>query len=265
LYKIDYNEFTPEEKEMIKQLIINADDFGMCEGNSIGILLAHKNGMVTSTTCMMNMPYARFALEQAKHFPHLGVGVHLVLTVGKPLIEGAKSYTDQNGNFIRPKDYPDGNPHADEEELYNEWKAQIDKFIEITGHKPTHLDSHHHVHLLPWHLAVTKRLADEYDLPIRQREKVLNNYQYVHCNDEMYGNEATMDFLLRSLQEDDEILEIMCHPALLDQRLYDISSYHLPRMKELEILTSKQLKQFIEDNHIELINYSCIQKIKTSK
>ena len=43
---------------MIKKLIINADDFGMCEGNSLGILLAHEEGLVSSTTVMMNMPYA---------------------------------------------------------------------------------------------------------------------------------------------------------------------------------------------------------------
>ena len=144
---------------MINQLIVNADDFGMTQANTIGILVGHSQGIITSTTCMMNMPYAEFALKEAKKFPQLGVGVHLVLTVGRPLVEGAQSYTDQNGDFIRPKDYPDGKPHANQDELYREWKAQIEKFIEIAGHKPTHIDSHHHVHLLPWHLDVTKRLA----------------------------------------------------------------------------------------------------------
>lgn len=86
---------------MIKQLIVNADDFGMTQANTIGILVAHSQGIVTSTTCMMNMPYAHFALKQAQNYPHLGVGVHLVLTVGRPLIDGAHSYTDANGNFIR--------------------------------------------------------------------------------------------------------------------------------------------------------------------
>lgn len=46
---------------MIKKLIINADDFGMCEGNFLGILLAHEEGLVSSTTVMMNMPYALWA------------------------------------------------------------------------------------------------------------------------------------------------------------------------------------------------------------
>ena len=114
---------------MINQLIVNADDFGMTQANTIGILVGHSQGIITSTTCMMNMPYAEFALKEAKKFPQLGVGVHLVLTVGRPLVEGAQSYTDQNGDFIRPKDYPDGKPHANQDELYREWKAQIEKFI----------------------------------------------------------------------------------------------------------------------------------------
>ena len=56
---------------MIKKLIMNADDFGMTQGNSIGILMAHAQGILTSTTCMMNMPYAEFALKEAKKFPKL--------------------------------------------------------------------------------------------------------------------------------------------------------------------------------------------------
>ena len=222
---------------MINQLIVNADDFGMTQANTIGILVGHSQGIITSTTCMMNMPYAEFALEQAKKFPQLGVGVHLVLTVGRPLVEGAQSYTDQNGDFIRPKDYPDGKPHANQDELYREWKAQIEKFIEIAGHKPTHIDSHHHV-------------------PIRQREQVLDTYPYIPVYDQMYNDDANYQYFTHVLSSYHGPLEFMCHPAYLDQRLYDMSSYNLPRMKELELLTSPEVKTFIQENHIKLINFS---------
>lgn len=244
---------------MIERLIMNADDFGISEGATIGILLAHQKGILTSTTCMMNMPYAEFALTEAKKYPNLGVGVHLVLTVGKPLIEGAKSYTDENGYFLRPSDYKDGNPHANEDELYREWKAQIEKFIDITGHKPTHIDSHHHVHLLPWHLPVVKKLALEYRLPIRQEEYIIDQFEYVHCDISFYDQKISTDYLKELLKKHQDTLEIMCHPALLDQALYEISSYHIPRMKELEILKSQDIKNFINENHIQLINYSQIK------
>lgn len=46
---------------------------------------------------MMNMPYALWALDKAKAYPDLGIGVHLTLTTGKPLLPGKKSYTDEEG------------------------------------------------------------------------------------------------------------------------------------------------------------------------
>ena len=246
---------------MIKKLIVNSDDFGMCEGNTIGTILAHKDGILTSTTCMTNMPFAKFALDLAKDYPNLGVGIHFVLTVGRPLVDGAKSFTDANGNFIRPKDYPDRKPNADPEELYREWKAQMEKFIELAGKKPTHIDSHHHVHLLPQHQEVVIRLAKEYDLPIRQRDKIIDTYEYVRCNDQMYDDLITYDFVTNAMDVDEDNLEFMCHPALVDQRLYEMSSYCLPRMKELALLRSKEIKQFVKDNNIELINFSDLKKM----
>lgn len=237
---------------MINKLIVNADDFGMCEGNTIGILLAHKNGIVTSTTVMMNMPYALFGLEQAKKFPNLGIGVHLNITLGKSFTH-PKSITDENGYFIRPKDYPDHKPHANLNELYIEWKAQIDEYIKITGHKPTHIDSHHHVHLLPWHIEVSQKLAKEYDIPMRQIKEGI--FPYVQCIDTMEKENVRIDYIKEIFYRCNNTIEMMCHPALIDQKLYDISSYALPRMKELEILTSKEIKQFIKENNIELINY----------
>lgn len=125
---------------MIKKLIINADDFGMCEGNFLGILLAHEEGLVSSTTVMMNMPYALWALDKAKAYPNLGIGVHLTLTAGKPLLPGKKSYTDEEGNFLRPSAYEDEFPDGEPDEVYEEWKAQIEAFIAHTGYLPTHLD-----------------------------------------------------------------------------------------------------------------------------
>lgn len=245
---------------MIKKLIVNADDFGMTEGVTIGILHSHADGIVTSTTCMMNMPFATFALEQAKKYPTLGVGIHFVLTAGKPLLEGPKSFTDENGNFIHVSKYSDGNVHTDKEELYNEWKAQMELYIKIAGKKPTHIDSHHHVHLMKEHIDVAIKLAKEYDLPMRQRDKVYDGYTYVRCADRMYDDLITPEFMQSELDTDEEYLEYMCHPSYVDQRLYDMTSYGLPRMKEAVLLRSNEMKEFIKNKNIELINYSDLEK-----
>lgn len=246
---------------MIQKLIINADDFGMTQGVNIGIILAHQQGIVTSTTCMMNMSYAKQALTLAKEYPHLGVGVHLILTVGRPLIEGAKSFTDETGAFKKITEYPQGQPHPDQQELYREWKAQIEKYISITGHKPTHLDSHHHVHLMPGLHEVAIQLATEYHIPMRQTDDISHIQPYVPCEIHFHKEQANFDYFKKCLESHQGTLEIMCHPALLDQRLYEMSSYHLPRIQELDLLSSQAVKDLIKNNHIQLINYKDIIKV----
>ena len=250
-----------EDNTMIKRLIVNADDFGMTDGVSIGILHAHADGIVTSTTTMMNMPSVKFAFNLSKDFPNLGIGIHLVLTVGRPLVDGATSFTDSNGNFIKLRDYPNSQPeHINLNELYTEWKAQIELFIELAGKKPTHIDSHHHVHLLPELQEVAIRLAKEYDLPIRQRNQIVNHYEYVRCADKMYDELVNYDFLVREISINENVMEFMCHPAYIDQALYDMSSYCLVRMEELKLLRSQKVKDFIKENNISLISYADIKK-----
>lgn len=253
-----------EDNTMIKKLIVNADDFGMTDGVTIGILHAHADGIVTSTTTMMNMGSAKFALDLSKDFPNLGIGIHLVLTAGRPLVEGATSYTDSNGNFIKKNNYPNNEPeNINLNELYTEWKTQIELFIEIAGKKPTHIDSHHHVHLLPELQEVAIRLAREYDLPMRQRNQIVNHYEYVRCADKMFNDSVTYDFLIGEISIDEEVIEFMCHPAYIDQTLYDMSSYCLVRMEELKLLRSQKVKDFIKGNHISLISYADIKKVSS--
>ena len=246
---------------MVKRVIINADDFGLCESNTLGILSAHKNGILTSATCMMNMPYAELALQEASKYPDFGVGIHLTLTVGRPLLEGPKSFTDENGNFKKKGMYPNREPRVDEDELYAEWKAQLEKFIKVAGKKPTHIDSHHHVHMEPYLNHIAKRLAKEYDIPMRQRDHVLNTYEYVFVDERFYEEGVTYESLKTILLEDTDVLEVMNHVGFLDQPLYDMSSYNLPRMKELEIIKSEEMKEFIKEHNIELINFSHIKKM----
>jgi predicted glycoside hydrolase/deacetylase ChbG (UPF0249 family) len=75
----------------MKRLIINADDFGLTPGVTRGILDAHLNGVVTSTSAMMNSPHIADSLAAAQDAPKLGMGVHLVLTWGKPMLTPGKS------------------------------------------------------------------------------------------------------------------------------------------------------------------------------
>ena len=246
---------------MVKKLIINADDFGATEGVTKGIIDCHKDGVLTSTTLLVNAPYAQMALDEAKKYPNLGVGIHLALTFGRPLVTGKKSFTDENGNFIKHTDYPNYQINANPEELYIEWKAQMERFIELAGKLPTHIDSHHHVHINPNHQGVVARLAQEYDLPVRTSAGFWDAYEHPHFIGDFFGDNLTVATITEPLKQNVEIMEIMCHPAYLDQETYDTSSYNLPRIKEMEILRSAELRDFIQANGIELITFAGIKKI----
>ena len=83
------------------RLIINADDFGMSEGVTLGILKAHRDGVLRSTTLMVGMPFAAQAAQMAKDYPDLHIGIHFTLTAGKPVSDPKEipSLVDQDGYF----------------------------------------------------------------------------------------------------------------------------------------------------------------------
>ena len=87
-------------------LIVNADDFGRSAGVDDGILRAHREGIVTSTTFMTNAPSAQHAASIARATPTLDVGVHLVLTYARPLSSPARirSLVREDGSFWRPSE-----------------------------------------------------------------------------------------------------------------------------------------------------------------
>ncbi len=239
---------------MIKKLIVNADDFGITEGVTLGIIKAHVDGILTSTTTMMNMPYCKEALEMAKDYPNLGVGIHLVLSLGRPLSKKINSLTDVEGNFKNQRLHHDGTANINQDELYAEWKSQIELFIKHAGKKPDHLDSHHHMHA--YYPEVTLRLASEYDVPVRSHMKL--PYRFAFCNvvPDFYADKVSYEYFVECCTKyTDEIIEIPCHPAFVDKALIDTTTYNLQRTNDLAVLLDHRCKDFLTENNIELVNF----------
>jgi len=230
------------------KLVINGDDLGYTLANTYGIIEAYNNGILSSTTALCNSDYLLEAYEASKDLDNLGIGVHLTLTLGKSLTDN-KTLTDENGNFYEGRKTI-WEKQVDYNEVYNEWNAQIEKFIEVFKKMPTHLDSHHSVHdANEKALEVSMALAKKYNLPLRR----YSNFKFVTG---FYGPSATRETLINILGEHlNEDIEIMCHPGYCDLELYQKSSYALDRVKELDVLCSKELKDFIRDNNIELVHY----------
>lgn len=152
-------------------LIVNADDFGKSEEVNKAIAECFEKGYIDRTTVMMNMPYAPAARDLAKEKGFLDrVGIHLNLTEGRPLTEGISKnplFCDENGEFnaafyrsTKLRLHMDSNSVK---EIYDELKAQLDKYVEL-GFTLNHVDSHHHVHTNLPVLKALKRLSKEYKL-----------------------------------------------------------------------------------------------------
>src|SRR3989475_12086424 len=129
---------------MTRRLIVNADDFGLTPGVSAGILSARRHGIVSSTTLLAT---AAVDAEQlaALRDSGLGVGIHVNLTLGRPL-SGARSLVDIDGRFVRDPSHAAARANA--RDVEREVSAQLEKFAVLMRREPTHLDTHHHVGLL---------------------------------------------------------------------------------------------------------------------
>jgi hypothetical protein len=251
---------------MIKiKLIVNADDFGYSKGVNLGIIEGYKNGIVTSTTLMTNMPEVDHAFKLAKENPGLGVGIHFVLTAGKPIAKNVPSLIGENGYFHSNDSF---GKYATSGDIQKELNCQLEKFLD-SGLTPTHIDSHHHVHSHEKVLPIVLKLAEKYKLPVRLFSKEAFNDKYKHIKKtdnfiyEFYGDDLSVDTLADLLKKYDsyDTVEMMCHPGFVDQRLLMESSYNIQRAKELDILTSHDIKNVISEQGIRLINYRDINNI----
>lgn len=85
------------------RIIINGDDFGFSEGQNLGIIKAHKEGILTSTTAMAGGPALSHGMALAKECPDLSIGVHLTLDALRPLspLDRIPSLVDEHGKFVR--------------------------------------------------------------------------------------------------------------------------------------------------------------------
>ena len=128
-------------------LIVNADDFGLSKGQNYGIIEACRRGVVTSTTALVNGEAVEHAAQLSREVPELGVGMHFVLTLGMPLSPMPGLTRDGLlGKWIWELAEQDALPL---EEVARELDCQYNRFVDLFGKAPTHIDSHHHVHMIP--------------------------------------------------------------------------------------------------------------------
>ena len=264
----------------MKRLIINSDDYGRTPEISRGIREAHLKGVVTSTTCMMNIPATSSDVAMVlQETPKLGMGVHLVLTMGRPILprEAGSSITDEAGNFFKLDKFMERVSALNADEVKAEWRAQIEAFVKAAGRKPTHLDSHHHTsYFTPELFRRMLELAKEYECAIRFpftddiQSELEETHRHVPDLLREFNPRKPDAFVVNFYDEgatDEELLniinnlpegtsEIMCHPGYVDDSFVKESVYNKQRERELKILTNPSIKEAIQSNGINLITFA---------
>jgi predicted glycoside hydrolase/deacetylase ChbG (UPF0249 family) len=150
-----------------KVVIVNGDDFGLSPGVNRGVIEAHRNGLVTATSMIANTPFFEQSIDSLLSNPQLDPGVHLCLGPGSPVTHASSvpSLVSREGHFLGRTALWRGlvlrSIRLDEVE--REWRAQVEKVLSA-GVKPSHLDSHGHVHLHPRLFRLTVSMADDYSI-----------------------------------------------------------------------------------------------------
>jgi predicted glycoside hydrolase/deacetylase ChbG (UPF0249 family) len=252
----------------LRRLIVNADDFGFTKDVNLGIVDAHRNGILTATTLMANGAAFDHAVALATENPTLDVGCHLVL-VGEP------PYPPTVAKLILS---------LGKIPIYQELAGQVRKIM-AAGIRPTHLDTHKHTHLLPPVLDAVARVAREFDIPwVRRpfdfsaaevsfskrvtrsamglaRGRFARALQGLRTTDHFAGFQITGRYDARMLADlicklPEGLTEFMCHPGHCSDELRGARTrLKESRAMELAALTAPEVRQALKESGVELTDY----------
>lgn len=225
-----------------RTLIVNADDFGLSPGINRGIIEAHQHGIVTSASLMVCWPSAIQAAAYACSQPALSLGLHIDI--------GEWIFRDGAWETLYAWTNPD-----DPKAIAREARLQLERFRDLAGRNPTHIDSHQHVHCRPPAHDVLAEIALEIGVPLRHFSSIR------YCGD-FYGQSAigeplpdlietaALSRVLRRVPPG--VTELVCHPGYAG----DVESmYQEERQIELETLCADEIRDVLADEDITLVSF----------
>jgi predicted glycoside hydrolase/deacetylase ChbG (UPF0249 family) len=262
-----------------RQLIITADDCGLSEGINNAARDLHLAGIVTTATIMMNFSATEHAVQMLHDTPTLRAGVHLNLTDGYPLsnVSGGVGLTLSDGHF-QPRTllFPRAMfPAAGWlEAVEAEMVAQIEAFIALVGHKPEHLTTHMHFHVVPALRKLVLDLAKRYDVPwvrVFQTSSTVIPYNFwVQEPEQLFHPDnlrMTPDYLtsvqawlqqepvrlIDTLRRLNGVTELVVHPDTADDPTYPAEMNHKPAVRKKEMDYVLQLAELLDSDQTDFV------------
>src|SRR5674476_758155 len=275
---------TSSNRKSIHRLIVNADDFGLSHSVNEAVIRAHRDGILTSASLMVNEPGFDETVKLAKDNPKLGVGLHLTLLMGHSALPPEKipNLVNAHGEFsnspvgVGMSYFFKRNLRA---QLHAEIHAQFEKF-HATGLTLDHVNGHLHLHL---HSVVFKILMEDADkLRIRHlrltrdclarsRRMAGGRWFYRTSHAAIYDwlssrareplrqrgikhAQITFGLLQDSRVDEEYILKLLPELPPGDSELYSHPS--LDKFKhEFDALVSPRVRELVNKLGIELIRY----------
>jgi chitin disaccharide deacetylase len=274
----------------VKDIILCADDFGLTKGVSEAILDLAALGRISATSVMVNRPWWQSHGSALLPLP-IGVGLHLTLTLGRPL--GDMPSLAPEGIFpslsdVIIKSVRGGLIFAEIEE---EIERQCDAFVAVTGRPPDHIDGHQHVHVLPvirkallrvivrrgWQTKLWLRDPSDGFFAVLRRRAPLKalvvkalafRFRRATTSCGIVTNRGFSGFsrfrhdasvasiendFVRHVQRLGTAPLIMCHPGYLDEELVRLDPVIEPRAREVMYLTSGLFEEFREALNFRLV------------
>lgn len=241
----------------LRQLIINADDLGYDPAVTEGILQAMSEGLVTSTTLMVNTPYSAEAARLARG---RAVGLHFNLARWRPLSGAVPEALLKGGELVEANA-----PSLPSTAVREEALAQIDELERLLGAPPTHVDVHKHLHRHPNVMDGLSAAALERELPVRSVDPdmrawltargVRTNPHFIgDAGREAYWSLERFRVELEKLPEG--ITELMCHPGYAPAQV--TSGYNRQREVELQTFLHPGARAIVERLGIRLVDFRAV-------
>ena len=280
----------------MKRIIVNADDFGRHELINRAVERAFNSGCLKSATLMAGGAAFDDAIKLAKKISGLGVGIHFTLANGNPILPPNEipSLVTEEGIFHADyvkflKRYLSGKISLDE--VRSELAAQLEKIFRA-GLKPTHVDSHQHLHhvlgiieivldlaaasgIKAMRVANTKIFDGELDsigkfvgrLGLGSLAKFATHAAHKrnfttpeHFAGIVAGESISENFMLKLIENlRDGTTEVMLHPGTDNKILQDFCEWNHNFEKELAAVTSPRVMNLLAEKNISAINFADLE------
>ena len=273
-----------------RNVILCADDFGLADGVSRGIVELAEMGRLSATGAMTNMPGWRRAAPDLKALRgRIAVGLHLNLTTGSPL--GPMPQLAPSGRFPTLRDLL---PKAlkrqlEVDEIAREIDRQLDAFLEVHGEPPAFVDGHQHVHVLPvirpalirvlaergyagrvWLRDPSDKVASILRRPIGRRKALIVkslSRGFVRSvqaagfrTNEGFSGFAPLDLSVPAARVFEAAFSklgshpvVMCHPGYVDDELRALDPAVESRVEELSYLKSDAFSAMLGERGLSLV------------